>query len=162
MAEIYCSTHPARQSISTQLYKTLLTTFSRIQISNRTIAHIKTTISDAWYCIINCLVAKSIDKLTPWEASLRKITTQYPKERRPTLLCTFVNHRFEALVFVAHPLTPLPQRMHPPQLVSDADEIISKLLHRVSRRSRLHSLGIMRDENSLGGLDDDDALFALP
>lgn len=46
-------------------------------------------------------------------------------------------------------------------LVSDLDEVVGELLDSVGGRSRLDGLGVMGDEHSLGGLDDDDALLAL-
>lgn len=46
-------------------------------------------------------------------------------------------------------------------LVSDADEVVGQLLDRVGGSAGLHTLGVVGDENGLGGLDNDETLLAL-
>lgn len=46
-------------------------------------------------------------------------------------------------------------------LVSDADQVVTKLLDGVGGGAGLDSLGIVGDEDGLGGLDDDNTLTAL-
>jgi len=48
-----------------------------------------------------------------------------------------------------------------PCLVTHADEVIAESLNRVGGGTGLHVLGVVGDEDGLGGLDDDDSLFAL-
>lgn len=45
--------------------------------------------------------------------------------------------------------------------VSNADEVVAKLFDGIGSRSWLYRLWVMRDENRLCGLDDNDALLAL-
>ena len=46
-------------------------------------------------------------------------------------------------------------------LVADADKVVTEGLDGVGGRARLHVLGVVGDEDSLGGLHDDDTLLAL-
>jgi hypothetical protein len=47
------------------------------------------------------------------------------------------------------------------RLITDLDQVIAQLLDGVGGGARLHRLRVMRDEDGLCGLDDDDAFPAL-
>ena len=46
-------------------------------------------------------------------------------------------------------------------LVPDLDQVVAQLLHGVGRGARLHALWVVRDEDGLRGLDENDTFAAL-
>ena len=82
-----------------------------------------------------------------------------PSSPHITALPTFASYPLLSALLSNAP--PLCERRREKNLVSDLDQVIPQLLHRVGRNTRLHRLRVMCDENRLRRLDNHDALSSL-